>query len=42
VSSIAILIGAELNAELLKAEGKKLQGQQKIAPGQLAEMPKAA
>jgi membrane protein len=28
VSSIAILIGAELNSELLKAEGKKLQGQQ--------------
>src|SRR5438270_11816396 len=42
VSSIAILIGAELNAELLKAEGKKLQGQQKVVPGQIAEMPKAA
>jgi len=42
VSSIAILLGAELNAELLKAEGKKLQGQQRIVPGQVAEMPKAA
>ena len=42
VSSIAILIGAELNSELLKVEGKKLQGQQRIAPGQVAEMPKAA
>ena len=42
VSSIAILIGAELNAELLKAEGKRLQGQQRVAPGQAVEMPKAA
>ena len=42
VSSIAILLGAELNTELLKAEGKKLQGQQRIAPGQVAEVPKAA
>jgi len=42
VSSIAILVGAELNTELLKAEGKKLQGQQRIAPGQVAEVPKAA
>src|SRR5215470_12508527 len=42
VSSIAILLGAELNAELLKAEGKKLQGQKRVAPGQLAEMPRAA
>ncbi len=42
VSSIAILIGAEMNSELLKVEGKKLQGQQRIAPGQIAEMPKAA
>lgn len=42
VSSIAILIGAELNAELLKVEGKKLQGQQRVSPGQIAEMPKAA
>ena len=30
------------NAELLKVEGKKLQGQQRITPGQIAEMPKAA
>ena len=42
VSSIAILLGAELNAELLKAEGNKLQGQQRVVPGQVAEMPKAA
>jgi membrane protein len=42
VSSIAILIGAELNSELLKVEGKKLQGQQRVAPGQVAELPKAA
>jgi membrane protein len=42
VSSIAILVGAELNTELLKAEGKKLQGQQRIEPGQVAEVPKAA
>src|SRR5437588_156773 len=42
VSSIAILIGAELNAELLKVEGERLQGQQRVAPGQLVEMPKAA
>lgn len=42
VSSIAILLGAELNTELLKAEGKKLQGQQRVEPGQPAEMPKAA
>jgi len=31
-----------LNAELLKAEGKRLQGQQRVAPGQAVEMPKAA
>jgi len=42
VSSIAILVGAELNSELLKAEGKKLQGQQRLAPGEVAPMPKAA
>ena len=42
VSSIAILIGAELNAELLKAEGKRLQGQQRVEPGHPVEMPKAA
>ena len=42
VSSIAILIGAELNSELLKVEGNKLQGQQRITPGQVAQMPKAA
>lgn len=42
VSSIAILVGAEVNAELLKVEGQKLQGQQGIVPGQVAEMPKAA
>jgi membrane protein len=42
VSSIAILVGAELNTELLKAEGKKLQGQQSIPPGQMADVPKAA
>src|SRR5256886_6845270 len=42
VSSIAILIGAELNSELLKAEGKKLQGQQRLVPGEVAEIPKAA
>ena len=42
VSSIAILIGAELNSELLKVEGKKLQGQQRLEPGEVAEMPKAA
>jgi membrane protein len=42
VSSIAILVGAEFNSELLKAEGKKLQGQQRVAPGQLVEIPKAA
>jgi membrane protein len=27
---------------IVKAEGKKLQGQQRIAPGQVAEVPKAA
>ncbi|HWC16789.1 MAG TPA: YihY/virulence factor BrkB family protein [Terriglobales bacterium] len=42
VSSIAILIGAELNSELLKVEGKKLQGQQRLEPGQPAQLPKAA
>jgi membrane protein len=42
VSSIAILVGAELNSELLKAKGKKLQGQQRLALGEPAEMPKAA
>jgi membrane protein len=42
VSSIAILVGAELNSELLKAEGKKLQGQQLLVPGEVAEVPKAA
>jgi membrane protein len=42
VSSIAILLGAELNSELLKVEGKKLQGQQRLEPGQVAQMPKAA
>jgi membrane protein len=42
VSSIAILVGAEFNSELLKAEGKKLQGQQRLGPRDLAELPKAA
>jgi membrane protein len=42
VSSIAILVGAELNSELLKAEGKKLQGQQRLVPGEVADVPKAA
>lgn len=42
VSSIAILVGAEFNSELLKAEGKKLQGQQQVKPGQKAELPRAA
>ena len=42
VSSIAILIGAEFNAELLKAEGKKLQGQERVTPEHVVEMPKAA
>ena len=42
VSSIAILLGAELNSELLKVEGKKLQGQQRLEPGEVAETPKAA
>jgi membrane protein len=42
VSSIAILIGAELNSELLKVEGKKLPGQQRLEPGQPAQIPKAA
>ncbi len=42
VSSIAILIGAELNSELLKAEGKKLKGQQALEPGEQAELPQAA
>ena len=39
VSSIAILVGAELNAELLRAEGKKLQGQGRP---ELVPVPKAA
>jgi len=42
VSSIAILIGAELNSELLKVEGRKLQGQQRLQPGQPAQLPNAA
>lgn len=42
VSSIAILVGAEFNSELLKAEGKKLQGQQQVKPGQKVELPRAA
>lgn len=42
VSSIAILLGAELNSELLKVEGKKLQGQQPLEPGEVAEIPQAA
>ena len=42
VSSIAILVGAEFNSELLKAEGKRLQGQDRVEPGRLVEMPKAA
>jgi membrane protein len=42
VSSIAILIGAELNSELLKVEGKKLKGQQALVPGEQAELPQAA
>ena len=42
VSSIAILLGAELNSELLKVEGKKLQGQQRVEPGKAAQMPTAA
>jgi len=42
VSSIAILLGAELNSELLKVEGKKLPGQQRLEPGEVAEIPKAA
>jgi membrane protein len=42
VSSIAILIGAELNSELLKAEGKKLKGQQVLVPGEEAQVPQAA
>jgi membrane protein len=42
VSSIAILLGAELNSELLKIEGKKLQGQQRVEPGKVAQMPQAA
>jgi membrane protein len=42
VSSIAILIGAELNSELLKAEGRKLKGQQALVPGEEAHLPQAA
>jgi membrane protein len=42
VSSIAILVGAEFNSELLRVEGKKLQGQQRVEPGQVIQMPKAA
>lgn len=42
VSSIAILLGAEVNSELLRVEGKKLQGQQGVEPGKVAEMPQAA
>ena len=42
VSSIAILLGAEVNSELLRVEGKKLQGQQRVEPGEVAEMPRAA
>ena len=42
VSSIAILVGAEFNSELLRVEGKKLQGQQRVEPGQVVQMPKAA
>jgi len=43
VSSIAILVGAELNSELLKAEGKKLQGQKTTTPQQTpTQLPQAA
>ena len=41
VSSIAILVGAEFNSELLRVEGKKLQGQQQVKPGQVV-VPRAA
>jgi membrane protein len=42
VSSIAILIGAELNSELLKVEGRKLKGQQALVAGEEAQLPQAA
>lgn len=42
VSSIAILVGAELNSELLKAEGKKLAGQKSGQPDQQLQLPQAA
>lgn len=42
VSSIAILVGAELNSELLKAEGKKLQGQRATPLGEGEQLPRAA
>lgn len=41
VSSIAILVGAEFNSELLRVEGKKLQGQQQVKPGEVV-VPRAA
>jgi len=42
VSSIAILIGAEFNSELLKAEGKKLAGQKVVNPDRPSQLPQAA
>lgn len=42
VSSIAILIGAEFNSELLKAEGKRLAGQKITKPDQASQLPQAA
>jgi membrane protein len=42
VSSIAILIGAEFNSELLKAEGKKLAGQKPVKPDRPVQLPQAA
>lgn len=42
VSSIAILIGAEFNSELLKAEGKRLAGQKTMPPDQPTRLPQAA
>ena len=42
ISAIAILLGAELNSELMHEKGTELPGQQELAPGEKAELPKAA
>ncbi len=42
VSAVAILIGAEVNAELLHEKGAEVEGQQELAPGEKPELPQAA